>query len=426
MSKELFGKDINLGDCFGKMKVLIVTNHFYPENFRINDLAFEFQKRGHSITVFTGIPDYPSGHFFKGYGLFRKRVERVNNVTIKRFPLIPRGKGGALNLALNYLSSAVFSCLYILFYCREKYDVIFVFDTSPVTIGLSAVLLKKVKSIPIVFWILDLWPESLSATGSINNLFIINQIKNIVRFIYKNCDRVLVSSKGFLSNLKSIGGFSGEINYFPNWVEKEYFQKPVKEYDLPPLPEGFKVFFAGNIGAAQDFPTILAAAEKIKDQSGIKWIILGNGRLFEWVRGEIKKRGLDGCVYLLGHYPAEMMQQFFVNADVMLLTLRDDPIFSLTVPGKLQSYLASGKPVVASINGAGAQLVKDANAGLVCDAESPDELADQILEMYLMTAEERRILGENGKLYCEIHFNRNKLFDFLEETLHSTAGIDPA
>ncbi|BCS95598.1 glycosyltransferase WbuB [Desulfoluna limicola] len=406
------------------MHILIVTNHFWPENFRINELAVGLKNRGHDITVFTGVPDYPEGRFYTGYGWFKKRSEDWKGVRIHRFPLIPRGNGRALNLILNYLSSLFLACLHIPFVCRERYDAIFVFDTSPVTIGLPAVLLKKFRSIPLVFWVLDLWPESLSATGAVTSPKAISLVKRLVRFIYSHCDRILVSSNSFKSNIKEIGGYDGKVDYFPNWVENEYLfeDQDVLNHDLPEMPGGFKVMFAGNIGAAQDFPTILAAAECLRGYPDIHWIILGDGRKASWVKDQVKSRGLEKQFHQMGRFPAETMPHFFQQADAMLLTLKNDPIFELTVPGKLQSYFASGKPVIGGIEGEGASIIREAQAGFSCPAASPELLAKCVLDMYELNSEERQAMGKSGQAYCNAHFDRDVLFARLEDTFYDVVA----
>lgn len=398
------------------MRILIITNHFFPENFRINDLALGLKERGHDISVLTGVPNYPEGKFFAGYGIFKKRVEHYKGIKVMRVPMIPRGKGKSWNLVLNYLSFAVMSCLFAPFYCRDKYDVIFVFETSPVTVGLPAIVVKWIQSTPIIFWVLDLWPESLSATGAIRSVKTLSLIRRLVRFIYSKCDKILVSSPGFVQSIEAVGGYSGGIGYFPNWVEPDYLiqNEAVSTYVLP---EGFIVMFAGNIGVAQDFETILLAAENLIAYPDIHWVILGDGRRTDWVKAEVQKRGLLEQFHLLGRFPAETMPGFMASADALLMTLKREPIFALTVPGKMQTYLASGKPIIAGLDGEGAHLVKEAKAGLACPAESPDELSELVLEMYKMSPEERQRLGVNGLLYCKSNFDRDKLFDKLESLM---------
>ena len=398
------------------MRILVVTNHFWPENFRINDLALGLKERGHEITVFTGVPDYPGGKFHAGYGIFKRRTEDYQGVRVVRFPLIPRGKGKSLNLVFNYFSSVMFSCLVAPFYCRGKYDLIFIFDTSPVTIALPAILLKKIKSAPLFMWILDLWPESLSATGAVTAPKVLDVVRGLVRFIYKNCDKLLISSRGFQDSIEETGGYRGKPVYFPNWVEPEYLTESADNLSqsLPELPSGFLVMFAGNIGAAQDFETIISAAEKLREYEDIHWVILGDGRNADWVKDQVEQKKLGSQFHLLGRFPAETMPLFFNQADALLLTLKSEPIFALTVPGKLQSYMASGTPVVAGIDGEGARLINEAGAGLSCSAQNPAELAEKILQLYRMTPDERKMMGGNGLKYCFEHFERNALFDKLE------------
>ncbi|MBU2631396.1 MAG: glycosyltransferase family 4 protein, partial [Proteobacteria bacterium] len=270
------------------MKILIVSQYFWPENFRINDLAVGLMERGHEVSVLTGIPNYPEGQFSTGYGLFTNRKEVYKDVRIIRVPLFPRGKGDRVRLFLNYISFALFSSVLSISLYREEFDLLFVFEPSPITVGLPAIVLKKLKSIPIFFWVQDLWPESLSATGAINSKTLLNIVRKLVCFIYKRCDRILIQSPAFSPLIESQGVISERIHFFPNSIEAVY--QPVLEQsnvdirDL--LPSGFCIMFAGNIGAAQDFETILLAAQKLKEYSDIHWVVLGDGRRFEWVKKE--------------------------------------------------------------------------------------------------------------------------------------------
>ena len=247
------------------MRILIVSQYFWPENFRINDLAVGLVERGHEVTVLTGIPNYPAGNFFPGYGWFRKTRENYKGVRILRVPLLPRGSGSGLRLALNYLSFALSACLLAPFLCRGKFDLIFVCQLSPVTVGLPALLLKKLKKVPILFWILDLWPESLAATGAVRSPRVLAQVEKLVSFIYRGCDKIVVASQGFLPSIFAKGVSVARTDYFPNWYEPEYRTEPAFTGKIlsSVLPAGFRVMFAGNIGVAQDFGTILSAAEKL-------------------------------------------------------------------------------------------------------------------------------------------------------------------
>jgi len=404
------------------MKVLIVSQYFWPENFRINDLAAGLVERGHEVAVLTGVPNYPKGEFFPGYGLVNKTREVYRGVRVLRVPLLPRGKGSGVRLALNYLSFALSATLLGPVLCRGKFDLIFVCQLSPVTVGLPALFLKRLKRVPILFWILDLWPESLSATGAVRSERVLSQVDNLVRFIYRGCDKIVVASKGFLPGITAKGVPAGLTGYFPNWYEPEYrTQRAAAHPASLGLPAGFRVMFAGNVGVAQDFGTILQAAEILRPVPDIHWVIVGDGRHFDWVKGQVAHRLLGGRVHLVGRRAPEEMTGFFAQADAMLVTLKRDPAFALTVPGKIQSYLACGRPIIAALDGEGAQLVRESGAGLSSPAEDAEALADSVLAMYRMPKEEREEMGKRGKTYCEANFERGMLIDRLEGWMRELA-----
>lgn len=395
------------------MRLLIITQYFHPENFRINDLAVWMAQRGHDVTVLTGIPNYPAGRFFSGYGVFRKRCETWNGVKVRRVPLVPRGKGGGLRLALNYLSFALTSCLVGTWQLGKDFDVIFVHEPSPITVGIPAIAMRWRSEAPILFWVLDLWPDSVAAGGGVRARWLLGLLAWLTRWVYRHCERVLVQSRAFIPRVQAMGVPEERIFYFPNWAEA-IFQKREAEQPPVPLPPGFRVMYAGNIGAAQDFPAILEAAEYIKGRGDIHWIIVGDGREAQWVREQIGRRGLGDTVHLMGSFPPERMPDFFAFADVMLVSLRADPIFALTIPAKLQAYMACGRPVLAMLDGEGARIVAEAQAGIAVPAGHPAELADAVLRMAGM---ERSRLDRMGQRACEYNnnnFQRDALFRQLE------------
>jgi colanic acid biosynthesis glycosyl transferase WcaI len=400
------------------MKILIISQYFWPENFRINDLVSGFRERGHSISVLTGLPNYPKGKIYPGYGIFKNRKESYFGANIFRVPIIPRGNGGSLRLILNYISFMLNACILGPFYCRKKFDVIF-FTYSPFSEGIPAILLKFIKKIPIIYWVQDLWPDSLEATNAIKSNWILKIVDLFIQFIYKMCNCILVQSQGFIPMVSKKKVSQDKIIYFPNSAEDLY--KPIPpNFNTPEgrmMIDGFRIMFAGNIGAAQDFNTIVEAAEILQHYSEIHWIILGDGRMHSWVESEIKKRELSNNFHLLGHFPIEKMPIFFSFADVMLVTLKDELVFSLTIPGKVQSYLACGKPIIASLKGEGARVINEANAGIVCIPEDPVSLSEAVLKMYNMSVKQREMIGKNGRKYFESNFERNILLDRLEKIL---------
>jgi glycosyltransferase involved in cell wall biosynthesis len=399
------------------MRILVVTQYFWPESFRINDLVSGLHEKGHEIEVLTGIPNYPSGRFFRGYRLFNKKKDQYQGVTVYRAPLVPRGGGGGLRLALNFFSFAVFASFLAPVYCRKKYDVIFVYEPSPITVLLPALTLKMFKSIPIIFWMQDLWPESLSATGAVRSAIILKLVEQMVRLIYKGCDLILAQSKAFIPSIIRLGGQPARIVYYPNSAET-FYQPLTLPADAPEnrqMPEGFRVTFAGNIGAAQDFETIIKAAQLTQERSkDVHWIILGDGRMSHWVREQIQRSNLTKSVHLLGRYPAEQIPRFFAFSDVLLITLKKEPIFALTIPSKVQSCLACGRPIIAALDGEGGRIIREAEAGLVCPPEDPEALANSVMAMYRKPIHERNDMGLRGRKYFTGHFERQKLLQQLE------------
>ncbi|MBI2311624.1 MAG: glycosyltransferase family 4 protein [Betaproteobacteria bacterium] len=398
------------------MNILIVTQYFWPENFRVNDLAQGLVERGHAVTVLTGIPNYPGGRLFPGYGYFRRLRENWGGVEVVRSPLIPRGGSGRLRLALNYVSFALCASILGPLRCRSRYDVIFVHEPSPITVGIPALVMKAFKKAPLLFWVLDLWPESISATGAMRPGPALRAVGRLVRFIYRHCDRVLVQSRGFIAKVESMGAPAGKILYFPSWAERLYrpLERDGAAAEMQAMPDGFRVMFAGNIGAAQDFDSILAAAERLRNVSDIHWIILGDGRRFKWVETQVAQRGLSPTVHLLGSRPVETMPRYFALAEAMLVTLRRDPVFALTIPGKIQSYLACGRPIVAMLDGEGARIVEESGAGLACPAENPAALAQAVLTLYRKSRAEREQMGRSALAYYRENFERDRLLDRLE------------
>lgn len=384
-------------------RVLIVTNHFFPETFRCNDIAFELSSRGYDVTVLTGIPDYPEGKYHAGYGVFKKRVEKVRGVKVNRSFLTPRGKGGKLRLMLNYLSSYICMTLRALWLAvAHRYDAVLVHETSPVMIGTAAKLVSKIQRIPMYFWVLDLWPESLRAAGGINNSKILGFFAWMTRRYYKASKKILISSMGFEQSICEKGDFKDKLVYFPNWSDKEMSSAELKPVEG--VPDGFVVMFAGNVGEAQDFENIGKSALRLKDKD-IHFVIVGDGRKMPWLKAFVEEHELSSTVHLLGRHPVDMMPSFFSKADVMLVSLKDEEIFNLTLPAKIQAYMAAGKPIVAMMNGEGPRIIRSASCGLSVPAGDYDSLAVALSEMSNMSADKLAEMGNNAKDYCQSHFS---------------------
>lgn len=404
------------------MKILVVTQYFWPEDFRINDLAVGLKNRGHSVTVLTGLPNYPGGRFFPGYGFVWHSEEDYGGVKVHRVPLIPRGPGTGWRLALNYLSFAFAASLLGPWFCRGDYDAILVFETSPITVAFPAIVMKWLSGAPIHFWVLDLWPESLSAAGAVNSPFILRLVEKMVRFIYAHCDHVQVQSRGFIPRVAALSPKGLPISYFPTWAEEIYTRPRPADHSLPDLPTGLRLMFAGNIGVAQDFGTLLAAAEILKFDPDVRWVVVGEGRQYSWAREQVLERGLSDCVIFLGRHPGEEMPGYFAAADAMLVTLKPDPIFSLTIPGRIQSYMASSRPIIAMLDGEGAKVVEEAGAGLTCAAGDAEGLARAVMKFKRLSQLERDAMGGRGRAYYEAHFSRKRALDQAESWMTKIPG----
>jgi glycosyltransferase involved in cell wall biosynthesis len=399
------------------MRILIVTQYFWPENFKINDIALALKERGHEVLILTGKPNYPNGKFSKGYTFFNKRIEFWNGIKIYRSPIIPRGKGKGIQLFVNYISFSIFTSIKLLF-IRNKFDKIFVYEPSPITVGIPGILAKYKFKAPLYFWVQDLWPESISAAGGIKNKSVIAVLDWLTRYIYKHSKKVLVQSKAFIPYIINQNIENDKLVYYPNSTENYYQELSTDQELLKTLPKGIKLMFAGNIGEAQSFDTLLQAASILKKELiDVKWIILGDGRMKEYVNLKIKELNLENNFFLLGAFPSTEMPKYFSCADALIVSLKKDPIFALTIPSKIQSYLACGKPIITSLDGEGSKIIEDANAGFTSPSEDCEGLVVNIKKFLILSNEEQKTLGQNGRAYFNIEFEREILVDRLEKIL---------
>jgi glycosyltransferase involved in cell wall biosynthesis len=400
------------------MRILVVSQYFWPENFRINDLVAEWVNRGHGVTVLTGWPNYPDGRVFESFRADERRFAEYAGAPVIRVPMLPRGRGG-LRLALNYASFALSACVIGAWRLRgATFDVIFVFEPSPVTVGLPAVLQRRLKRAPLAFWVLDQWPETLVAVGAARSSWVLAAVGRLVSFIYRRCDLLLAQSRSFIPQIRRYAGPRPRVEYFPSWSDSTAAAgSAAPAPEVPALPGVFTVLFAGNIGDAQDFPAILDAAEHLKDRADIRWIVVGDGRRAEWVAAEAQRRGLTARFVLLGRFPLERMPSFFESADALLVSLRPDPIFAMTIPGKVQSYLAAGRPLLGMLDGEGAELIERGGAGLVCRAGDAAGLAANVARLADSPAAERAAMAARAAELSTSEFDRDRLMGRLQQWL---------
>lgn len=404
------------------MNILVVTPHFYPEKFIINEISLALEEQGHTVFVLTGKPHYPQGKLFNGYKVFGIIRETYgSNIQVWRAPMLPRMKGRIHHLALNYLSFVIGTCWVVLFKLRKiKLDSVFVFAVSPITVVLPGILLKKLNSrIKLVTWVQDLWPHALRATGHIKNRTILWLIQFFVDWIYSQNDLLLAQSKGFLNLIKQRTKVG--VEYYPNsfLLKNTFSTHSLLSLELTNLFLNYKCFIiAGNLGKAQDLMTVLDAADNIRSRSDIKIILIGEGSALYDIVLEIKNRKLNNVISI-GRVSAEEMAEIYSKSWATLVTLVPDADISLTLPWRIQTYLAYKKCIIGAINGEGAAIIQEANCGFVGPASDSQVLSNHILMASELSKFEIDKFGLNGFQYYLDNFEMNDQIKVLERFLFS-------
>jgi glycosyltransferase involved in cell wall biosynthesis len=397
------------------LRILMTSQYFWPEPFPINDLAWGLVERGHAVTVLTGLPNHQRGSFFPGYGLRGPWRESHGGIDVRRVPLVPRGGGGKFRIALNHLSYALTGSSIGLLRGRGNFDLVIASQPSPLISVIPGLLLSKLKRVPFVLWIQDLWPESLAVAG-VRSRLIWYAMERMMRFVYRHTDLVLVQSRAFDDHALSRGVARERIRYLPNWAGSHY--RPMTGSDAPSedaeLPRGFRVIFGGNLGEAQALETVIDAATRLRDRSDIKFIFIGDGRRRAWLEAEIKKRNLEQTVSCLGHRSSERMPYYYASADALLMTLKRNETMAKTIPSKLQPYLASGRPVIAALDGEAKRIVITSGAGVGCPAEDANALANMIAALAVSAPQDRAAMGQAALGCYQQEFERTKLLNDLE------------
>ncbi|WP_374660393.1 glycosyltransferase family 4 protein [Inhella sp.] len=388
------------------MRLLIVSQHFWPESFRINEVAAALVAQGVELTVLTGQPNYPEGQVFSGYRAFNWGCERhADGYDIVRVPLSPRGpagRGAARRLVLNYLSFIASASLFGPWLLRgRRFDTVFVYATSPILQALPALWLGWLQRAAVVTWVQDLWPASLQITGYVRNARLLAAVAAVTRFIYRRNDRLLVQSPAFLPEVRAMAGGT-PVAVHENPGDREPAQQVALPEALRPQAGRFNLVFAGNLGTVQALETVLDAAELAGP--GLLWWLVGSGARSAWLAEQVAQRGLQDRVRLPGRFEAACMPALFAAADALLVTLNRAPALAQVVPSKMQAYLAAGRPILASLDGEGERVLREADAGLAVPAEDAQQLAAAALRLSAMPAAERERLGGNGRRYFDTHY----------------------
>lgn len=416
-------------DSSRKLKILVVTQYFWPEVFLINDLVRELDAQGHQVEVLTGKPNYPDGKVFPGYSAEGCTQESyAGNVVVHRVPLRPRGGGGAKNLVLNYLSFVTNGLRHFpRAVAGRRFDAILVFAPSPITSAIPAIWLKWRLRSHLSIWIQDLWPESLKATGFVKSRALLKMVGWVVKGIYACTDTLLVQSRGFVAPTARRAR-AERIVYYPN-----SYPDTNATPDDAGLPEPLRhlleaydcLVFAGNIGTAQAIENLLEAAAQVEDRPRFRLVVVGSGSMLAWLEAEIKRRAI-GNVVLAGRFPPATMPAIFARSAGLVVTLKREEIFSYTIPSKIQAYLAAGRPIIASLDGEGAHVIEEAGAGLTCAAEDAAALAECMERLLDMPSVAREALGAAGRRYYLEHFEMSqqsrRLIEILTERVARTRG----
>lgn len=396
-----------------KKRILVVSQYFYPEQFRINDICTEWVRRGYEVTVLTGIPNYPQGKFYEGYGLRKRRRERWNGIEIIRIPLIPRGNH-SIGLIGNYFSFVFTGFLWNCF-TKIKADYVFNFETSPMTQTLIAVWYAKKRKIPCLLYVQDLWPENVEIVTGIHTPIVIQPIEKMVRYIYKNCNEIFATSPSFVKEIQKRGVDKKKVHYWPQYAEE--FYHPVKRIHHKEIPEEdrFKVIFTGNIGYAQGLGILPETALILKQREiAVVFYIVGDGRYREKLEREIREKGVENSIILLGRKAAEEIPEWLACCDAAYISFMNDPLFEKTIPAKLQSYMACGMPVIAAAAGETERIVTEAECGLCSPIGDAEKLAECIQKMTELSKEDREKMGERALEYSKQNFNKKKLMDEMD------------
>jgi len=405
------------------MKILFVSQYFHPELFSNNNIVSYLVEQGHEVEVVTAIPNYPHGKFFDGYGIFERRKEIIFGAKVTRLPVVPRGNGSLFKLSANYLSFAIIGGLWGLSQIfKEKPDIIFCSQSSPITMAIPAITARIVTQRPLILWTQDLWPESIDAIVDLSK----GWVKQIIRkwinslsgLIYRNCDYVFIQSKLFMELIEKRAPNS-KIVYWPNTTEPDIkFNSPKigLRDELGIDKKATVLAYAGNIGETQN-PEIIAEAAFILKDENIVFLIMGNGRAKHSFEKRVEELGVQSNFIFTGRLSIDKVSQNLSISDAALLTLKNIEVFSLTVPYRLQSFLASGKPIISCGGKAAAAIIKDANCGFTSKPGDAQAFADNIKRFLTLTKKQKNLLSKNSVIYGQENFSREKVFSQLENLL---------
>lgn len=399
------------------MKVLVVTQYFYPEDFKINDAVEYLVSSGHEVRVLTALPNYPGGDFFDGYGLFDKYPKLFKGAHLYRTPIFPRKKN-TISLILNYVSFPLAAKIYA-FKIRKEFhpDIVLGFQLSPIWSMLPASYISRRLNIPFVLWCLDLWPESFFSNFDFRNFLIDEWVKKSAENIYRSANALAVTTKSFSKNLaQATGQNQGEICHLPNWAEDSYLNTSNEKWVFD--NNSFNIVFAGNIGESQGLDVVLKAAIETTG-TNVCWHFFGDGRHKNKLRKEAELLKVSNLIFH-GRVSLDKLPSIYREANALLLTLKPDMGYSTTMPGKLAGYLTSGKPILTNIVGEVKELIEMYSLGFYFKGESEQDLLRSVEAIRQMSQSELEKLAENAKKYYERNFAKETVLHNLKLLLLKT------
>lgn len=400
-------------------KILVVCQHFWPESFRINDLCDGFRENSIEVDVLCGEPNYPKGEWFEGYGPFSKRHEVHNGIQIHRTFEIKRGKNTNLRIFLNYITFPIVSIFHVPALLSKKYDKVFIYSLSPVYMGIAGIMAGKIQKKEIITYVMDLWPENLYSVLNFRNSVIRKILMASSTWFYKKSDKLVCLSEKAVKILKERTGKPDEcFCCIPQCCEKIYENNIYDESLNRRFGGSFNLVFTGNISPAQDFPLIIDAAQRLNELGfDINWIIVGDGMSKKETEKEISERGLSGIFFFEGFKPVEEIPKYTYIASGLVACLVQSSLLDCTIPAKVMSYIASGKPMILAMDGEAQNIVNNNNCGFASDSGDVEAFVNNIAKLYSMTEADRAAMGRNGKELHNRYFERNanlkKMLDFV-------------
>ncbi len=395
-----------------KKHILVISQYFYPEQFRINDMCVEWVNCGYKVTVLTGYPNYPQGKYYDGYGWFKRTRQRWKGVDVIRIPLTARGQG-SIKLALNYFSFVVSGLIWA-FATNIKADYVFTFEVSPMTQALIGIWYSKRRKIPNYLYVQDLWPENVEIVTGIHSPLVMKPIEAMVNHIYKHCDVILATSPSFVREIqKRVKHNKKKVKYLPQYAEE--FYKPIKRKPVPEIPDddSFKIIFTGNIGKAQGLDILPKAAAFLKEKENVKFVIVGDGRDKDNFLSQISDNNVQDMFIMIDRQPPERIPELLAACDAAFISFMADPLFEKTIPAKLQSYMACGMPIIASANGETRRIIDEAKCGLYSSIGDVDGLVENIRDMSSHT--DYTTMGKSSFKYYDEKFRKDYIFTILAQ-----------